>query len=189
MKKLIIILIGLSAALTGRAQTFIDHLQEQPKAGEGTITIVQSKEIADLVNGKATLPKVSSPAKPAKPTPTKPKAKKETAPKEPATAHVDTVTTNSGKKMVVGGTQVDGYRVQVYAGGNSREDKRTAQRIGAEVKALFPDQPVYVHFYSPRWICRVGNFRNQEEAAELLQSLRKLGYGESSLIKGKITVK
>lgn len=186
MKKFIIILIGLSTALTGRAQTFIEHLQEKPQAGQGTITVVQSKEITDLVNGRAALPKIN---KPANTTPSKPKEKKEAEHKKPVTAYVDTITTSAGKKMVVGGTKVDGYRVQVYAGGNSREDKRTAQRIGAEVKALFPEQPVFVHFNSPRWICRVGNFRSQEEANELLQALRKLGYSESSLIKGKITVK
>ena len=48
--------------------------------------------------------------------------------------------------------------------------------------------PVYVHFYSPRWICRVGNYRTYEEAHQMLQNLRKLGYNQASIVKGKITV-
>ena len=52
----------------------------------------------------------------------------------------------------------------------------------------FPDQPIYVHFYSPRWICRVGNYRTFEEADAMLQQLRKMGYSAATIVKGKITV-
>ena len=52
----------------------------------------------------------------------------------------------------------------------------------------FPGQPVYVHFYSPRWICRVGNYRNYEEAAWMLQQLRKMGYKSAPIVKRTITV-
>ena len=44
------------------------------------------------------------------------------------------------------------------------------------------------HFYSPRWICRVGNYRTYEEAHQMLVSLRKLGYTQATIVKGKITV-
>ena len=84
--------------------------------------------------------------------------------------------------------KVDGYRVQVFAGGNSRNDKVKAQRIGNDIKQAFPEQPVYVHFYSPRWICRIGNFRTFEEANNILHQIQKMGYKQACIVSGKITV-
>ena len=52
----------------------------------------------------------------------------------------------------------------------------------------FPEQPVYVHFYSPRWICRMGNFRSLAEAQKMLAKVRSLGYRQACLVKGQITV-
>ena len=84
--------------------------------------------------------------------------------------------------------KVNGYRVQVFAGGNSRENKVKAQNIGNQLKAVFPDIPVYVHFYSPRWICRMGNFRTYQEAHSVLSQVQKLGYKQACIVSGKITV-
>ena len=92
------------------------------------------------------------------------------------------------KKVMVGGYKVDGYRVQAYAGGNSRDDKNRAQQVGNQIKAAFPDQPIYVHFYSPRWICRVGNYRSIEEATRMLNAIQAMGYKQAVIVKGKITV-
>ena len=86
------------------------------------------------------------------------------------------------------GYKVDGYRVQAFSGGNSRADRQKAENIGAAIKAHFPEEPVYVHFYSPRWICRVGNYRSYEEADRVLQQIKKLGYKQACIVKGKITV-
>lgn len=84
--------------------------------------------------------------------------------------------------------KVNGYRVQVLAGGNSREGKIKVQQAGNDVKMAFPDLPVYVHFYSPRWICRVGNFRTYEEASRVLAQVKKMGFKQASIVSGKITV-
>ena len=92
------------------------------------------------------------------------------------------------KKKIRGGYKIPGYRVQAFAGGNSRKDRQQAERIGNNIKMQFADTPVYVHFYSPRWICRVGNYRTYEEAHQMLLSLRKLGYSQATIVKGKITV-
>ncbi len=92
------------------------------------------------------------------------------------------------KKMPRRSYKVNGYRVQVFAGGNSRNDKIRAQRAGNNVKMAMPELPVYVHFYSPRWICRVGNFRSYEEAHAVLRQVRKLGYKQACIVSGKITV-
>lgn len=101
---------------------------------------------------------------------------------------MDIPTVDMRKKMPRRSYKVDGYRVQVYAGGNSRQAKEQAQKAGNAIKMAMPDQPVYVHFYSPRWICRVGNYRSYEEANKVLKQVKALGYTQACIISGKITV-
>lgn len=107
-------------------------------------------------------------------------AQPETKTEEP---YVDT-----SKKVMRRSYKVNGYRVQVFAGGNSRADKQKAQQAGYAVKRAMPDQPVYVHFYSPRWICRVGNYRSYQEANRVLMQVKKLGYRQACIVSGKINV-
>lgn len=92
------------------------------------------------------------------------------------------------KKVMRNSYKITGYRVQAFAGGNQRKDKQKAEQVGSDIKQHFPDEPVYTHFYSPRWICRVGNYRTYEEAQVMLQNIRKLGYTSATIVKGKITV-
>ena len=91
-------------------------------------------------------------------------------------------------KKVMKGMKINGYRVQVFAGGNSRSDRLKAERAGDNMKSLFPSEPVYVHFYTPRWICRIGNYRTYEEAYEILKKVKQQGYDSAIIVKGKITV-
>ena len=177
--------------------SFIQRLQ-QSKSGEGKITITQDKSIDDLVNGPA---QAASPVQ-AKP-PQKQTEKKEnntatntnqdkkqepkvTVPEHPDTVNIDTP--EEIQKKIMKGVKMAGYRVQVFAGGNSRNDRIKAERIGSEIKGLFPGEPVYVHFYSPRWICRMGNYRTYEEAHEVLERVKRNGYQSAIIVKGKITV-
>lgn len=95
---------------------------------------------------------------------------------------------DTSKKVMRRSYKVNGYRVQVFAGGNSRADKLKAQQAGNAVKRAMPDQPVYVHFYSPRWICRVGNYRSYQEANRVLTQVKKLGYRQACIVSGKINV-
>jgi FtsZ-interacting cell division protein ZipA len=97
-------------------------------------------------------------------------------------------TVDTRKKVIKGGHKVQGYRVQVFSGGNSRTDRQKAERIGATMKSHFPDQPVYVHFYSPSWKCRMGNYRTAEEARLILSQVKQLGYSSACIVKGTITV-
>lgn len=97
-------------------------------------------------------------------------------------------TVDMRKKIMRGSRKVTGYRVQAFAGGNTRADKMKAQQAGNNIKMRFPDQPIYVHFYSPRWICRVGNYRSLGEAQKMLHAVRKMGYKAATIVKGKITV-
>ena len=173
--------------------TFTEQLQ-QSKNGEGKVTITQDKDIEKLVNTPTTAPTPTTPAKPqqtAKPTEKSDKDKTSVDLKDiddltDGTAVPDTI--DFRKKVMKGGTKVNGFRVQVYAGGNGRTDRMKAQRTGDEIKSLFPNEPVYVHFYSPRWICRMGNYRTYEEAHDVLTRVKQLGYTSAVIVKGKITV-
>ena len=81
-----------------------------------------------------------------------------------------------------------GYRVQVFAGANTRVDRAKAQEIGAKLKTQVPGYPIYVHFYSPRWCCRLGNFNKQDDATEMVKKMKKLGYKSACVVKTTITV-
>jgi hypothetical protein len=181
-----------------RAQTFTQRLQQKGN-GQGTVTIHQDAEIDKLVNSEmlnanpaqhnspTTTPTVSSGSSTGKNTSTT----KPTAPSVSSTGEdveTEETTPDFSKKVMRGGVKVNGYRVQAFAGGNSRKDRQEAEATGNAIKSHFADVPVYVHFYSPRWICRVGNYRTYEEAHQMLVQLRNLGYSQASIVKGKITV-
>ena len=100
-----------------------------------------------------------------------------------------TATTSSRgsvKKVMRGGRRIDDYMVQVWSGGNTREDKMKAEQVGQEMKSQMPTLPVYVHFYSPRWACRIGNFKKQDEATALVKKLKKLGYRSACVVKASL---
>ena len=71
--------------------------------------------------------------------------------------------------------QAKGYRVQVYAGSNTRASREAALRAAATVRSAFPEVSIYTEFVSPRWVCRVGDCRTYEEADQLLRDIRALG--------------
>jgi hypothetical protein len=105
--------------------------------------------------------------------------------------HHDTVSIDTPEDLqrkIMKGSKAAGYRVQVFAGGNTRNDRIKAERIGSEIRELFPGVPVYVHFISPRWICRMGNYRTYEEAHAVLERIKNNGYQSAIIVKGKITV-
>lgn len=97
-------------------------------------------------------------------------------------------TTTVRKKVNRGWRKVKGYRVQAYSGSNTRQSRQMAEQAGNAIKAKFPDQPVYVHFYSPSWKCRVGNFRSYAEAERLMKQIRRMGYKSACVVSGTITV-
>ena len=55
-------------------------------------------------------------------------------------------------------------------------------------KAAFPNQPVYTHFHSPRWTCRIGNFRKKETADRIVKQARNKGFDQACVVSEKITV-
>ncbi len=173
--------------LSASAQTFTQRLQQKQSAGMGNVTIHQSAEIDNLVNSAQLGNAVAAPRQSAE------DAQGTVGVHHQPTPPVDDETAEAGpvgltKKMMRGGVKVQGFRVQVFAGGNKRTDRQQAERISREIKMHYASVPVYVHFYSPRWICRVGNYRTYEEAYQMLTSLRRLGYNQATIVKGKITV-
>ena len=199
MKRIITILtLCAGIAINASAQTYTQRIQQQNGNGQGTVTIHQDADIDKLVNSEVlnnnTKQTTTANQPAASHTATTPGAK--TSTNKPATSNSvttgnegkDETTPDLSKKVMRGGVKVSGYRVQAFAGGNSRNDRIQAERIGNNIKSHFANVPVYVHFYSPRWICRVGNYRTYEEAHQMLVQLRNLGYNQASIVKGKITV-
>jgi cytoskeletal protein RodZ len=197
-----IFLLCTGIVINASAQTFTQRIQQHSN-GQGTVIIHQDDDINKLVNSevlndkqpaKSTTPTVPSSSTTGKNNPT-------TKPTTPTTPTTKSTTANTEenseteepapdltKKVMRNAVKVNGYRVQAFAGGNSRKDRIQAEQVGNTIKSHFANVPVYVHFYSPRWICRVGNYRTYEEAHQMLVQLRNLGYNQASIVKGKITV-
>lgn len=205
MKKLITILLILCAASTASAQNFLDELQKKQQ-GQGTVTVTESKEISDLVNGTAALAAKKLEEEKAAAAAAAAKEKEEAArlaaekerekarllaekeKKEKEESELEIPVIDTRKKVMKNSYKVDGYRVQVFSGGNTRSDRMKAEQIRDKLKAAFPDQPIYTHFYSPRWICRMGNYRTFNEANSYCKKVKAMGYKQACVVKGKITV-
>ena len=65
-------------------------------------------------------------------------------------ALLGTARTGTGEQTVI---KSSGYRVQAYAGNNTRQAKNEAHQVGTRVKEYFPELSVYTSFNPPRWLC------------------------------------
>lgn len=82
-----------------------------------------------------------------------------------------------------------GYRVQVYAGNNSRIARSEANEVAELIKTEFPEIPVYAYFQPPRWLCRVGDYRSIEEADAAMRRLKATGkFKEVSIVREQINI-
>ncbi len=167
------LLVLLSAGLAEAQGTFTERLQASaPK--QGTVVLHQDPEIEALVNGVA--PKMTTLAsKDVDSLSLKGSAGK---------LLTDSIANPSlyGKKV-----RMDGFRIQVYVGGNSRDAKMKAQQMEGKVRSYYPDVDIYTRFVSPRWICHVGDFKTRDEASEFLSELRaKGGFSDAIIVKCKI---
>jgi cell division protein FtsN len=188
-----ILVLCIGIPMGAGAQTFTQRLQKTV-AGQGSVTIHQSDSIDKLVNSAMLTTKSSSttatttPTTPKPATPSTPSKTTPNSPSSPTNTTSTTVIPDTVPKMIRNGHKITGYRVQAFAGGNSRKDRQQAEQTRNAIKSHYPNVPVYVHFYSPRWICRVGNYRTYEEAHQMLQEVKKLGYTSATIMKGKISV-
>lgn len=82
-----------------------------------------------------------------------------------------------------------GYRVQVYAGNNSRIARQEANEVAEQIKQEFPELSVYAFFQPPRWLCRVGDYQSIEEADAAMRRLRAAGkFKEVSIVREQINI-
>ena len=113
------------------------------------------------------------------------------------TVHQDAqISAMIGKRFVPTGTseaqrviKSRGYRVQVYAGNNSRQARDEANAVAEKVKEKFPDMPVYTFFQPPRWLCRVGDYKSIEEAHVAMRQLKAVGnFKEVAIVREQINI-
>ena len=180
------------------AQTFLDRLQK-PAEGQGTITLHQDTALSSLVLDPQSTVKPERRENTQPPTlnsqPSTPNSQPSTPPNTSTTPNTSTPNTstpntqpptpNSGRTRHV----IQGYRIQAYAGGNSRQDRKNAERTANNLRTQLPvGVPVSAHFYPPRWICYVGAYRTREEAQQMLRTVKNLGYSQALIVRGKVTV-
>lgn len=85
--------------------------------------------------------------------------------------------------------KAQGFRVQAYAGNNTRQAKNEAYNIASKIKEYFPDLTIYTSFNPPRWLCRVGDFRSIEEADAMMRKLKATGvFKEVSIVRDQINI-
>jgi cell division septation protein DedD len=166
------------------AQTFLDRLQK-PVDGQGTVTVHQDTAINRIVLDPQSTVKPED----RKPTTTTSNTATTTT-TGTTTTSTETTTTTTTPTTTTTRTRhtINGYKVQAFAGGNSREDRKKAERIASEIRAQLPNVSVSAHFYSPRWVCRVGNYRTREEAQQMLTTLKNMGYSQALIVKSKVSV-
>lgn len=93
------------------------------------------------------------------------------------------------QKILTGAHKAKGFRIQLFSGGNTRKDREQAEEIGHKAKAVANDQPVYVHFYAPRWMCYMGNFVEYKDAQVILRKLKSNGLKGANIVRTMITVR
>lgn len=199
MKRLTLILLAVFAiTLTAVAQTpFTQHVRTQ-RVGEGKVRILQDSTIEKAVNlpmtGKTTKPAKPA-AKPDKPT-TKPKddtathhhnaADRNDKPDHDANEETDTNKPNAPVKT----TTMTAYRIQIFSGSNSHQDKQKAYDVAAKCREKFPELSVYTKFVSPRWVCRVGDFKTLADAQNYASKIRAAHFTrEVRIVKTTVRVK
>ena len=183
------------------AQTFLDRLQTKVE-GQGTVTVHQDSAINRLVlDPQSTVTPTTTTTPTSTTSTTTPTTPTSTTTTTPSTTTTGTTTTGTitgtgtpteTVTTPTTGTRtrrtIDGYKVQAFAGGNTREDRKKAERTASSIRAQFPNVAVSAHFYSPRWVCRVGNYRTREEAQHMLSALKNLGYSQAHIVRTKVTV-
>lgn len=91
-----------------------------------------------------------------------------------------------GEQKVI---KTSGFRIQAYAGNNTREAKNDAYNVASRIKEYFPEMTVYTSFNPPRWLCRVGDFRSIEEADAMMRKMKATGmFKEVSIVRDQINI-
>ncbi len=171
-RRFFLFLIAL-ISIEGYAQTsqsdFVRDVQKDV-AGWGKLVINQDSRLTRLVNKDTVVAPVPQSKE------EKEKAADTTKQKAPAKvpAFSEENTEQASRPAKLKRYKISGYRVQIYAGNNSRNSRIEAERTAQRFKGYFPKVPSYTHFYPPRWVCRVGDFKTAEQAQAFMQQVQQL---------------
>ncbi len=159
--------------LTAQAQSTFTQYVKLQNAGDGKVTISQDTLIDNVVNNKRT-------DKPT--TANKQDLRKKDTEKNPPSGRDEDMPHReypglqdpNSPHLQVGRQRykAQGYRIQIFTGSNSHKDKAQAYAVGTKCQKEFPMLSAYPRFVSPRWICRVGDFKTHEEAEEYVEKIR-----------------
>ena len=125
-----ILVLCIGIPMGAGAQTFTQRLQK-PVAGQGSVTIHQSDSIDMLVNTTVLTPKSTTTT--TKTTSTSSSSSHSSASSVSSASSKSTTTplvaetpdtTATSTQKILRGQKVMGYRVQAFAGGNSRKDRQ-----------------------------------------------------------------
>ena len=139
MKYAFVLTFWLGTQALSAQQTFTDKLQQAVES-VGRIVLHQDKSITDLVNGTSKKPAAA---------PVQRRQVDGALSQLPDSIALDSL--QLGQKV-----KINGYRIQVYFGDNSRKGKTEARAAGLRFRNSFPELPVYVSFVSPHWKCQAG---------------------------------
>lgn len=153
------------------AQRFTEVLGA-PNSRGGVVLLKQSAKVDSLINGL------------------KPASVGKSLPAPVIKPSTDTMQLDSlGNPIIKGYQQKEGFRIQIFTGGNSRADKDKALRLQTKCNNLFPDMKSYCNFMSPRWVVRVGDFETKEEAMLKMTEVREAGLShEVRLVRCKVQI-
>lgn len=68
--------------------------------------------------------------------------------------------------------EVEGYRVLLYSGNNSRQARDEANEMADYMREKYPGAEVYVLFEPPIRSCLYGDYRTREEAEAVMYKLK-----------------
>ena len=209
MKSSVVFLTGFLMTANVFSQTMSEKIQRH-QAGEGTVIMYQEPYIRILLDGRD----VSAPVKSSSVQTTRKNDRKNeelksskaegksASAQQPSSRTSDSnisivsekgeetgADTQFRKKVYKNSITVNGFRIRIYVGGSSRDARQKAYSKGYLFKSVFMDVPVYTHFYSPHWMCSVGNFKTYGEASKFLKELGAYQqFSDAVIIKSKIQV-
>ncbi len=185
MNRRILFLIVLLPVAVGAQTLQNDFVREVQKdvAGWGKLVINQDSRLTRLVN-KDTIVAPTNKEEKEKPADS---TKQKVPTKIPNVSEESNETVSRPAKLRR--YKISGYRVQIYAGNNSRNSRIEAEKTAQRFKGYFPKVPAYTHFYPPRWVCRVGDFKTSEQAQAFMQQVQQLkAFSGLTVVKTAIQV-
>ena len=87
--------------------------------------------------------------------------------------------------------QIQGYRVQVFSSNHQQTAKNAAFDVEKQIKESDLDVDIYVLYNPPFWKVRLGDFRNQQDAALLRDEVLRLFpqlQGDTYIVRDQITI-